>query len=245
MLTRLVLALCAAAGLAACTMDPAATLAGNTVIAPAPTGESSQLPNLGELKARLLEYYGSGTYRRDVAAVDDDATRWVLAHATTVARPALVLDIDETSLSSWSEMTANDFGFIPQGGCDALPAGPCGFAGWQARADAPALAPTLALACAAQEAHVAVFFITGRKADLAAVTAANLRHAGYHDWQGLMLEPVGRHYARVADFKAPARAAIEARGYTVVATVGDQVSDLTGGHALRGFKLPNPFYTLP
>ena len=35
---------------------------------------------------------------------------------------------------------------------------------------------------------------------------------------------------------------IERRGYTILANVGDQRSDLAGGHARRAFKLPNPFY---
>jgi len=30
-----------------------------------------------------------------------------------------------------------------------------------------------------------------------------------------------------------------------VANVGDQLSDLAGGHAGRDFKLPNPFYHIP
>jgi hypothetical protein len=31
----------------------------------------------------------------------------------------------------------------------------------------------------------------------------------------------------------------------VIVNVGDQWSDLRGGYALRGFKLPNPMYTIP
>jgi acid phosphatase len=41
------------------------------------------------------------------------------------------------------------------------------------------------------------------------------------------------------------RAAIEDEGYTIVANVGDQPSDLEGGHAERAFLLPNPFYRVP
>jgi hypothetical protein len=39
--------------------------------------------------------------------------------------------------------------------------------------------------------------------------------------------------------------AIEAQGYRIVASVGDQYSDLAGGHEAVAFKLPNPFYFLP
>ena len=34
-------------------------------------------------------------------------------------------------------------------------------------------------------------------------------------------------------------------GYTIVANMGDQPSDLAGGHAERAFLLPNPFYRIP
>ena len=46
-------------------------------------------------------------------------------------------------------------------------------------------------------------------------------------------------------YKSRERARIERRGYTIVANVGDQDSDLAGGHAERAFKLPNPFYFIP
>jgi hypothetical protein len=39
--------------------------------------------------------------------------------------------------------------------------------------------------------------------------------------------------------KTAARTAIENRGYTIVANIGNSVSDLAGGHAERTFKLPD------
>ncbi|MCQ8240697.1 HAD family acid phosphatase [Rhizosaccharibacter radicis] len=201
--------------------------------------------NIGLLKQEARRYHDDGRYERDLARVDALAGDWLAARAAAVSKPALVLDIDETSLSNWDSMVADDFGFIFGGRCDHLPAGPCGFGSWVDRAAAPAIAPTLALARRARSLGVAVFFITGRKADETDATARNLRQAGYADWSGLVLEPVGSHFAKAEDFKAPARAEIERQGYTILATVGDQWSDLLGGHAERGFKLPNPWYYLP
>jgi hypothetical protein len=34
-------------------------------------------------------------------------------------------------------------------------------------------------------------------------------------------------------------------GHTIMANVGDQWSDLAGGHAAMDFKVPNPFYFIP
>jgi predicted secreted acid phosphatase len=47
------------------------------------------------------------------------------------------------------------------------------------------------------------------------------------------------------EYKAGTRAHIESTGETIVLNVGDQYSDLQGGHALRSVKLPNPTYYLP
>ena len=71
------------------------------------------------------------------------------------------------------------------------------------------------------------------------------RHAGYDGWQRLYMEADGARYRSAADFKAAVRAAIEQAKYTIIANVGDQPSDLAGGHAERTFLLPDPFYRVP
>lgn len=50
----------------------------------------------------------------------------------------------------------------------------------------------------------------------------------------------------VAPYKSGARADIEEHFHVaIIASVGDQDSDLAGGHAERAFKVPNPFYFIP
>lgn len=221
-----------------------AARADDTPIAPTPPGWT-QPANIAAAEKAASDYHASGRYLHDLALVDQEAGDWIASQAGHVSRPALVLDIDETALSNWEEEQANGFGFFPGGACDSLPRGPCGFTAWTKLARAPALAPTLALFRRARGLGAAVFFITGRNQDVASATADNLSRAGYSGWSGLVLEPAGSHFNSAADFKAPARAAIERQGYTIVATVGDQRSDLQGGHAMRGFLLPNPFYFIP
>ena len=46
-------------------------------------------------------------------------------------------------------------------------------------------------------------------------------------------------------FKSGTRAYIESLGYDIVASFGDQFSDLLGGYADKTFKMPNPNYYLP
>jgi putative acid phosphatase of HAD superfamily subfamily IIIB len=105
--------------------------------------------------------------------------------------------------------------------------------------------PTLTLFRQARALNIAVFFITGRPESQRAATEQNLRNTGYEGYSGLYMVPEGRHYSSAADFKAPVRATIEAAGYTIIANMGDQPSDLAGGHAEKTFLLPNPFYRIP
>jgi predicted secreted acid phosphatase len=177
-------------------------------------------------------------------------TRVALARelrAAQVTKPALVLDIDETSLSNFVEIIANDFGFIEDGACDALPRGPCGWHKWMASARAEPIAPTLALLKAAQAKGVEVFFVTGRRdeGEQRTWTVANLRAAGYEGWAGLSMCPRSDRNSSVIEYKSGERAKIAAQGYTIIANMGDQRSDLAGGWAERAWKLPNPFYYIP
>ena len=145
---------------------------------------------------------------------------------------ALVLDIDETSLSNLSAIEADNFTF-----------------GLNSQAEATnevgvAIAPTLALYKDAKSRGVAIFFITGRRENTRAHTESNLKREGFTTWNQVVLKPQASTDSTVV-YKSGARAAIEQQGYKIIANVGDQYSDLAGGHAAAAFKLANPFYFLP
>ena len=140
-----------------------------------------------------------------------------------------MLDIDETSLSNYDQLAAA--GFTSAGLATAAISG----------AD-PAIAPTLALYKLARSKGVTVFFVTGRPDVLNAQTNANLQAAGYDQgYEPIQNKPGDQG---TVQFKSGARARIEAQGYDVILNMGDQESDLTGGHADQAFKLPNPFYVI-
>jgi predicted secreted acid phosphatase len=194
---------------------------------------SSQLPNLGQVKHEIETYYEDGSYAAEVQTIEADAQRYLDQRVQAGARkPALVLDIDDTALSSYVYEKAHDFGYDP--------------VSWNAQAATgfPAIAPTLALARHAEAEHIAVLFVTGRRTGQDGITRANLLGVGY-PVDGLYLRPPDDHAPSVVPFKSSARAAIETQGYTVLETIGDQWSDLEGGHAERAYKLPNPMYFLP
>jgi predicted secreted acid phosphatase len=224
------------AGVAACSGAP------QPEVTPAPSAAAG-VPNLYDAQQQVDEYISSGRYEEDFARAVAPASEWLEKRANAVPRPAIVLDIDETSLSNWPAYRLNGWGRVVGGECD-LEKGPCGLRAWQALGRSKALAPTLALARRARELGVAVFFISGRPAGLREATESNLRNEGYQ-WTGVIIHPEGAHFASAVDFKAPERRKLKEQGYTIILSLGDQESDLKGGYAERTFKLPNPVYYLP
>lgn len=204
------------------------------------TQSYSEPPNLGLIKQEVRTYYDSGQYQHALAKVINSAEHYIshkaLAnqHGRQNRKLVLVLDIDETSLSNYKNISKHDFSgdhkLIYK---DIL------------AANAPAIKPTLALYNAALQEGIKVYFITGRRESLRKATQSNLHRAGYKNWSGLYMRPENYTDKSIIPFKSQSRAAISAKGYTIIANIGDQYSDLKGGYAQKAYKLPNPFYYLP
>ena len=218
------------------------------------------LPDLGaestygvaELPGTIRAYHDSGAYDQELTTVGSKAKSSLRNQLRRLrespgpgkysecnrrgrkcarVRPAIVLDIDETSLSNYAGLNAADFsdsGLVP---------------GAVAGND-PAIAPTLELYRFARSKGVAAFFITGRPELVRVPTETNLNTVGYDQGYTLTTKPADAH--STIDYKSGERARIEDElGYTILVNVGDQDSDLAGGHARRAFKLPNPMYFIP
>jgi HAD superfamily, subfamily IIIB (Acid phosphatase) len=197
--------------------------------------------NIDNVKRALIEYHDQ-YYDIDVAAVFDVARNFIESYSGDAKLPAIVFDIDETSLTNWPSLAADNFGFIAGGPCDALPAGPCGFDRWIAMATAKPLKPALKLFEAAKSKRIAVIFITGRRDHQRDATLINLDHAGFDGWTELHTRPDLDDFPTAQAYKTAERIKVEAEGYTVIANIGDQMSDIQGEHAQCTFKVPNPFY---
>jgi predicted secreted acid phosphatase len=201
--------------------------------------------NIDDVKALLLDYHQQ-YYDLDVAAVFQSAQSFLEQNATRWTQPALVLDIDETSLTNWPNILADNFGFIKDGTCDALPDGPCGFNQWILKSKAKAIDPAVKLFKAAKAKGVAVIFITGRREKQRDATLLNLDHEGFDGWTELRTRADRDDLPNAEAFKSAERFKIEAEGYTIIANVGDQMSDLVGAPTGKCvFKVPNPFYFIP
>jgi HAD superfamily, subfamily IIIB (Acid phosphatase) len=178
----------------------------------------------------IVAYRVSGEWDRDLTRVVDGARAQL--ERSRAERPALVLDVDDTSLSSYDCLARRGFRRSPDS--------PCARSG-----RLPAIPQTLGLYRTARDRGIAVVFITGRREALRRVTLANLRAAGFDGRLQLVMRPDRERPGTHDGFKARRRRSLERRGLTVVANVGDQRSDLSGGAAQRTFKLPNPMYLIP
>lgn len=192
--------------------------------------------NLSQAKLAVTRYYESHEYHRDISKVVANAMRYMKVR---LAQPrhkklAIVLDIDETSLSNYPTMKKLNFGGSPRQLRKA-----------EAAANDPVIAPTLKLYQYAKAHHVAVFFITGREEEEREPTIQNLHRAGYKNWDGLYLRTDPYKNKPAAIYKTSMRKALNDRGYDIILNMGDQKSDLIGGFADKAFKLPNPFYLIP
>jgi len=224
-------------------VTPAATQAIDCPPAREPRIPPSEEPaiNIEKHKKQLLAYR-AGNYDDDIKLVLADARGYFEQRAGQVRKPAIVLDIDETSLSNWQNIKANNFGFIKGGPCSEEPSLACGFDEWILKASAPAIPPTLEFFNSVIVKNVAVFFITGRRDSQRQATLWNLDRAGFQGWARLITRSDDDHNETIVPYKSGERKKIENEGYTIIANVGDQQSDLDGGSAECTFKIPNPFY---
>lgn len=209
----------AAAGLVAAaavmTLVPATAAQAAPVAAPvsAPATATANASAPGGNAAILgIDY---ATWQREVAAVVDAARPAIeqrIANSPAGERPALVLDIDNTSLET-------DFH-------------------WFWTYPTPAIAKVRALTQYAHARGVAVFFVTARPGIIHSLTEYNLKAVGY-PVSGLYVRDLPDLFEEVSTYKTAKRAEIEARGYTIIANIGNSPTDLVGGHAERTVKLPD------
>ena len=192
-------------------------------------------PKAPATPAQIRAYHDSGEWSSDttkqVAKAKAFVKGWLKSHKKPrPKKPAIVLDIDDTSLSLYKCAEARDF----------EDASLCAV-----QDDLPAIKQVRSLYKYARAQKVAVFFITGRPEPLRALSAKNLKAAGYTGKLDLTLRPTSNHDDSVVPYKSGARKKIERKGYRILANLGDQRSDLKGGYSLKTYKLPNPMYFTP
>jgi len=234
---------------------------------------ANDITNLDVLRQQIRNYYGdplgTGTfsptsnYAKEAKSVAAAGSRWLAArvsfHFWSKGMKAIVLDVDDTTLTTWNYEVFSNWAYNPTTNAN--------YVNGQLF---PATPGMVAMVKKAAKEGYAIFWITGRPVSQEAATLGNLGadgigvDAGYPAPTAIFLKPpVGSYPAYLnkpqfcaaaiaagtscatIPYKAGTRAYIESLGYDIVADFGDQYSDLSGGYADRTFKMPNPNYFLP
>ncbi|WP_407553220.1 HAD family acid phosphatase [Streptomyces sp. Pv4-95] len=228
-----------------------------------------EIPNLTQVQDKIKAYYGDtvtadgehyaspdSNYARQVHGIEAKARAYLseqLARQRPAAdhagkkhaKPAIVLDMDDTTLLTYNYELQVGFHFTPESQDTYL-----------AHTDMDPVFGMNRLVNWARGKGAEVFFLTGRKEAQREWSVRNLDNVGYDvplDRTHVYLRdkenppaylPCGATCSTI-EFKSGTRKHIESLGYDIVANFGDQYSDLRGGAADRTFKLPNPMYYLP
>ncbi|MER5972599.1 HAD family acid phosphatase [Streptomyces sp. NPDC002055] len=219
-----------------------------------------EIPNLTHVTDKIKAYYGDtvdkdgqhyaspdSNYAQQVKGIRAKADRYLdrAAARTDHGKPAIVLDVDDTTLLTYNYELQVGFNFTPESQDKYLKS-----------TDMDPVFGMPELVNRARAKGYTVFFLTGRDEHQRAWSVRNLKAAGYRtptNKAHFYLKnkanppaylPCGAKCSTV-EYKSGTRKHIESQGYDIVANFGDQYSDLKGGYADKTFKLPNPMYFLP
>jgi predicted secreted acid phosphatase len=227
-----------------------------TVNDPVPDGQDAGVEG-DKLTTPLHQFGADSAYAHEVKGIAQRAGKFLIHHHKHDADKAILFDIDDTTLNTYSYEIYSNFVFNPTTNGFFVNAGSASVF--------PAVPGMVSLEKRAIAHGYTVFFLTGRPISQTQGTLDNLRDAGYavnpdhvflkdtsaatEPW----LEPCVDHSTTPTTFtcstiqyKSLTRQHIEkGLGFDIVANFGDQFSDLKGGFADRTYKIPNPMYFLP
>jgi len=213
-----------------CLLGSLALLIFATGPASAIPAQDVKVPEEAEAKTGVqkgLDFSRTAAYKREFAEAIRSARQSCKKHRGE-SYMALVSDIDETLLDNREFFRAHPQFKQPE------------FRAWIATGRASLLKPTAELLSWARQHGFAIFLVTGRREGERAPTISNLvRERIAYD--GLYMRPDGDERP-AAQVKPELRQQIEKLGFKIVVSIGDQWSDLTGGHAEDCEKIPNQMY---
>ena len=190
--------------------------------------------NLALAREQVKNYYDSGQYAAEMKSIIDRAiTHFSPCCGTHFHKPVIVFDVDDTVVSSYQKTKEIGFGFI-----DSM------YRSWVAQAELPLIKQTKRLYDHLVACGYHIVFISARPVYEEALTKRNLINKGFTVFDKIIVRTPEVMHMTVQQYKTAMRKKLVEEGYTILASVGDQWSDLHGGYADYLVKLPNPMYII-
>ncbi len=204
--------------------------------------------------------WNAGQYRKDLNKLSNKAIKFLKARTKGLSKAenkklAVVFDIDDTLLSNYTKF--DSYNFATGSAAFTWLVGP-------SAAVLPKIPQIVKIMKWAQKKRIKVEMITGRHnnsqtpgQEAGAPTMANLAAVGIKKPFTVHFRPpqfkadgvtpnIPMGSGPAAPYKSKIRKQIEKRKrVTLIASFGDQFSDIEGGYVERGFKIPNPMYQIP
>lgn len=194
-------------------------------------GCSSTPKNLDQYKREVEKYYDEGHYGIETYEVIQDAIS-ELDKMSFGPKAAAIFDVDETALSNYEHIKVIDFGWEREIWDE-----------WLKEANAENIPQVKKLYEYLVERKVKIIFLTSRYENTCDATHKNLVDEGYKDFDTLICRDASTKGMTSREFKEQERIRlVEKEGYNIVATVGDQWSDLEGKYSGYRVKIPNYLY---
>ncbi|KAG7541551.1 HAD-like superfamily [Arabidopsis thaliana x Arabidopsis arenosa] len=187
----------------------------------------------------VKDYLMGEGYVVDVERVSEEAKLYASSFQSNGdGKDIWIFDIDETLLSNLP--------YYMEHGCGLEVFNHSKFDKWVEKGIAPAIAPSLKLYQKVIDLGYKVILLTGRRENHRVITVENLRNAGFHNWDKLILRSLDDRNKTATMYKSEKREEMVKEGYRIRGNSGDQWSDLLGSAmSERSFKLPNPMYYIP
>lgn len=196
------------------------------------TGCRNEINNLSYYKKAIREIYRTGQYESELRkAIEEGESEMGSISAT--GKPAVIFDIDETVLSNYSYLKSVDFGYISED-----------WDRWVMEGKAEAIGPALDFYKRLTAKGFHIIFITGRNNGQYSSTYKNLVNAGFKKFDTLIVRQNKGANVKAGETKEAERVKLSKAGYTVIACVGDQWSDMQGAYTGKKIKLPNYIYVI-
>jgi predicted secreted acid phosphatase len=193
---------------------------------------TNELVNLRTAKDLVKDYYESGKYNEEMREVINEAKE-KFNKVEVKKNSVVIFDVDETALNNYGLALMMDFGYVYDLNKK-----------WNEELKAPAIKETQELYFYLLNKGFKTIFLTARNLNEYDVTYKNLIQEGYSGFDTLITQSKEDQKLKSQEFKSKVRTELTARGYEIVGTVGDQLTDLNGPYSGIQIKLPNYLYEI-